>query len=390
MKAGEFVAVFPSGNNVCFCQEEVLLEPTAAQSRLLRERLSPRRFRQRFFGERLERRGSDWRPLVDLDNLMDVSYVAVSYLAIGRQLRSPETLEKPFMAMFSAMAWLRMLYGLRGESWLGPRFLPIIWALKDTTAFFIVTAVCYLAATHAYYNLQQQNEPSPHYAAFLTIAKLGFFGDFDMEELEGINPSIGVKEEGPGAWEMLDPVPGEDYIPVHILFYSVGLCFTILLMNLLIGVLSQNFEMYQDRAPELFNRARAKMLLEISGRPLGKFYAFLKMSCSLCRRSAVFAELHDDSWQAWFAWFFLLPVRPLLGARAFQGAREHMTQAIHSNYGILVALCFCFPLQWGMALSILVISIVMSLFVGPSAVRHEITSFFGVFNGYFASECVLT
>lgn len=67
-----------------------------------------------------------------------------------------------------------------------------------------------------------------------------------------------------------------------------------------------------------------------------------------------------------------------------------MTQAIHSNYGILVALCFCFPLQWGMALSILVISIVMSLFVGPSAVRHEITSFFGVFNGYFASECVLT
>ena len=29
-----------------------------------------------------------------------------------------------------------------------------------------------------------------------------------------------------------------------------------------------NFELYQDRAPELFNRARAKLLLEIEGRPI--------------------------------------------------------------------------------------------------------------------------
>ena len=29
-----------------------------------------------------------------------------------------------------------------------------------------------------------------------------------------------------------------------------------------------NFDLYQDRAPELFNRARAKLLLEIEGRPV--------------------------------------------------------------------------------------------------------------------------
>ena len=29
-----------------------------------------------------------------------------------------------------------------------------------------------------------------------------------------------------------------------------------------------NFDLYQDRAPELFNRARAKLLLEIEGRPI--------------------------------------------------------------------------------------------------------------------------
>ena len=32
--------------------------------------------------------------------------------------------------------------------------------------------------------------------------------------------------------------------------------------NVLIGVLGSNFGLYQDRAPELFNRARAKLLLD--------------------------------------------------------------------------------------------------------------------------------
>lgn len=37
---------------------------------------------------------------------------------------------------------------------MGPGLLPILFALKDTAAFFIVTITSLLAATHAYYNLQ--------------------------------------------------------------------------------------------------------------------------------------------------------------------------------------------------------------------------------------------
>ena len=109
------------------------------------------------------------------------------------------------MSLFCALAWLRLLYstsvaipilhpsiycltcrkrqekgalsrlspGLRGESWLGPRLLPILAALKDTFAFFLVTAICLLAATHAYYNLQVRYEPSPVYAAFMQVMRLG-------------------------------------------------------------------------------------------------------------------------------------------------------------------------------------------------------------------------
>ena len=36
-----------------------------------------------------------------------------------------------------------------------------------------------------------------------------------------------------------------------------------------------NFELYQDRAPALFNRARAKYLLEIDGRPIFRVMRYL-------------------------------------------------------------------------------------------------------------------
>jgi hypothetical protein len=37
--------------------------------------------------------------------------------------------------------------------------------------------------------------------------------------------------------------------------------------NVLIGVLGSNFDLYQDRAPELFSRARAKLLLDARRTP---------------------------------------------------------------------------------------------------------------------------
>ena len=52
----------------------------------------------------------------------------------------------------------------------------------------------------------------------------------------------------------------------HALFYFTGIGITVLLMNLLIGVLGNNFELYQDRSDVLFQRARAKMMLELRDR----------------------------------------------------------------------------------------------------------------------------
>lgn len=115
---------------------------------------------------------------------------------------------------------------------MGPRLLPIFFALKDTTAFFMVTAICVMAATHAYYNFQVEDFPSPFYAAFLQVVRLGIFGDFDMIDFEGQRETLVFNEEVQG-WQPVDLDPSPDYFYMHGLFYLAGMGITVLLMNLL-------------------------------------------------------------------------------------------------------------------------------------------------------------
>ncbi|CAL1161965.1 unnamed protein product [Cladocopium goreaui] len=51
-------------------------------------------------------------PFLDVDQLTDLGYQILGCTALFRQIQSPEKLEKPFMALFSAMAWFRFCYSL--------------------------------------------------------------------------------------------------------------------------------------------------------------------------------------------------------------------------------------------------------------------------------------
>ena len=193
-------------------------------------------------------------------------------MAIARQLSiGSDELEKPWMAVFAAAAWLRLLYSLRAETWMGPRLLPILSAVKDTFAFFLLMVICIASAAHAYYNLQVREEPTPTYAALMQVVRFGIFGDFDLFEFEGLDPTYRLKDDGNNnEWEPIDPSPGPDYFSVHVLFYVTGVGITVLLMNVLIGVLSSNYERYEAQSVGQFFRARVKMLVELQGRPLGR------------------------------------------------------------------------------------------------------------------------
>ena len=223
------------------------------------------------------------------DNAADALYLVGGWFAIARQLSiGSDELEKPWMAVFAAAAWLRLLYSLRAETWMGPRLLPILSAVKDTFAFFLLMVICIASAAHGYYNLQLREEPTPTYAALMQVVRLGIFGDFDLFEFEGLDPTYRLKDDGndnesQNEWEPIDPSPGPDYVYVHVLFYMTGVGITVLLMNVLIGVLSSNYERYEAQSVGQFFRARVKMLVELQGRPLGRTMFFiLFISCLPC------------------------------------------------------------------------------------------------------------
>ena len=216
---------------------------------------------------------------MSFDNAADALYLVGGWFAIARQLFiGSDELEKPWMAVFAAAAWLRLLYSLRAETWMGPRLLPIISAVKDTFAFFLLMVICIASAAHAYYNLQLREEPTPTYAALMQVVRLGVFGDFDLFEFEGLDPTYRLKDDGndnesQNEWEPIDPSPGPDYFSVHVLFYMTGVGITVLLMNVLIGVLSSNYERYEAQSVGQFFRTRVKMLVELQGRPLGRIFS---------------------------------------------------------------------------------------------------------------------
>ena len=211
----------------------------------------------------------------NFDNFADAMYIVAGWLAITRQLSMfTEELEKPWMAIFSALAWLRLLYSFRGETWMGPRLLPILAAIRDTFVFFMLMGICIASAVHAYYNLQARQDPTPTYAAVLQVVRLGVFGDFDLFEFEGLDPIYRQTANNLQELEPIDPDPGSDYVWVHMLFYIVGLGITVLLMNVLIGVLSANYELYEDQSAVLFLRAPVKILVELQTRPVGNLFNY--------------------------------------------------------------------------------------------------------------------
>jgi hypothetical protein len=168
------------------------------------------------------------------------------------------------LAFWVGTRWMRCLYGLRGYERIGQKMLPILQALRDTVIFMLVVVFFLAAAVHAYYVLEVKDAHSNLYIAVLYMFRLALFGDFDLFELEGVDVTY---ERTGDTWQPRDPDPSQMYLPVHILFGTVGGCITITLMNLLIGILSSNYDRYEDQSVPIFLRARALMLVRYAARP---------------------------------------------------------------------------------------------------------------------------
>jgi len=168
--------------------------------------------------------------------------------------------------------WLRFIYQLRITETLGKHFLPIFKAIKHSLGFFLFVALCTLSVTQAYYTMGMRSEPDPFYAAFVQIFRLVFLGDFDLFEFEGEENSSLGPDEGrrllfEERWSIQDPKQTVNFFPAHVLFYATSISMSIALMNILIGVLGQAYDVEEDRAEIAFLRQRAQTLAMIAFRP---------------------------------------------------------------------------------------------------------------------------
>jgi ankyrin repeat protein len=156
-----------------------------------------------------------------------------------------------WLALWFASLWLRVVYSLRVVEAVGTKLLPIFRAVEGTASFFLVVGFVLCAGVHAYYMLGVRVQPSPVYAAFLQVFRLGFLGDFDVFEFEGVDPAF-VKQSDTDTWDPEDPDPSPIYAFTHIVFFIISMSITLILMNLLIGVLGAAYELEQQRASQIY------------------------------------------------------------------------------------------------------------------------------------------
>mmetsp|Transcript_53442 Transcript_53442/g.127450 ORF Transcript_53442/g.127450 Transcript_53442/m.127450 type:complete len:760 (+) Transcript_53442:82-2361(+) len=154
------------------------------------------------------------------------------------------------LATWVACKWLHFAWHLRGTRLVGKRMLPVVYALGDVAGFLIVCLFALIAAIHMYYVLGDKGSFDVLKFDFDVVYRLVVLQDFENDELHSTNRSL--------------------ELGIQIFFYVVSASLSIILMNLLIGVLGNNYDRYADRGEELCMRGRAAILSKYLSFPLFK------------------------------------------------------------------------------------------------------------------------
>jgi len=208
------------------------------------------------------------------DTVQASAYIALLILGLESLLNYEASVsQKLFVGFLCGGSWLKLLFLLRGLYWFGPRLIPIFRALGDTLPFAFMVVLCVVASAHSYYLVCPDVE-IPAYASFSRMFRLGIHADFDLLELEGVDPTYHPDSDGVISPE--DPPPGEEFWLVQIVFLFVSSGSAVLLMNLFIGVLSSNYDRFEDMSQALFMRHRAVMLWQYTRRPWTQLWLRMK------------------------------------------------------------------------------------------------------------------
>ena len=86
------------------------------------------------------------------------------------------------IAAMSGGRWVQFLYYLRGLRVVGPRFLPIIYAIFELKVFVLILVFVFAGVFHAY---TKANVFEDRFKTFRTLLRAAIFLDFDLHDMEG-------------------------------------------------------------------------------------------------------------------------------------------------------------------------------------------------------------
>eukprot|EP00746_Dinoflagellata_sp_MGD_P002909 gnl/MRDRNA2_/MRDRNA2_105688_c0_seq1.p1 gnl/MRDRNA2_/MRDRNA2_105688_c0~~gnl/MRDRNA2_/MRDRNA2_105688_c0_seq1.p1 ORF type:complete len:1094 (+),score=184.37 gnl/MRDRNA2_/MRDRNA2_105688_c0_seq1:104-3385(+) len=204
-----------------------------------------------------------WRTC-GFENICDWLRITLAIIAVNSFFVWEGTpYQRGMTSLFAAWCWYRALFTLRGLVTFGPGILAILRALQDTIPFVIVTVCCLFAFTHAYYLIDTREVRGglPElYATFLPVFRLAMLGDFDLFELEG-QDTVFAQDDG-GVWEPEDPsVADHDrYFLAHCLFFGTSIMMTVMMLTLLTGILSNNYDRFMEYSKAHFHREQAAII----------------------------------------------------------------------------------------------------------------------------------
>ena len=175
---------------------------------------------------------------------------------------------------------------------IGLLMLPITKAIYATIAFFVIMGTLVLASCHAYSAMHIQdpihigtigNDWWRHtvgtvYTTVLPMLHLGILGDFHIMELTNVPRRCkeGIDENGKQYWELEDDTAKDNFEVIILLCLGCEFVLSIVFMNLLIGVLGQNYDKFEAKSRALYFKSRAQLCLRYMTRQR-------RLSC-LCRQ----------------------------------------------------------------------------------------------------------
>lgn len=229
--------------------------------------------------------------LLDIWNVIDfvrlvLTGVVVSYLW-GDESQQRDSL--PFRILLAIVVffrWMRVLNGLKGYEFAGKDMLPIMRAFGNVLPFFSVVACPLLGFTHAYFCFGVYG--GDFFLTFSIIYRLGFLGDFDMDEMEDVNAAYEAQNNT--VFEPLEPDKGRWWLILRFFLICCSLILTLAMMNIFIGVLGESYNTAREKSEEIFWKNRAQIVFDEQAQLLTEHRVAEKLrticGCCMCGNSS--------------------------------------------------------------------------------------------------------